>query len=177
MEPRWTNTIRLSELPWLADHKIQGDILFPGAGMLCAALEGIQQLVDEEKTVHSFEFRDVSLHRALVIPSDGEDIQIMLSLKAHKGGAKATEIPWYDFAVYSLTKAGEHSEHCSGMIQSRYVAENAGFEEQAEDQGEWNRLKEEYADCQRTCVKETKPREFYDKWYTHGMQFGTFYNP
>lgn len=140
--------------------------------MICAALEGIQQIADESKTVHSFELRDISIKRALVIPTEGEDIKLMLHMKPRINGNKAMEMLWFEFTVFSLTKDGEHTEHCTGLIRTRYVPEDDADEETAEDDAIWNRIKEEYADCQRSCTKDIKPRDFYTKWHAYGMQFG-----
>ena len=143
--------------------------------MICAALEAVQQLVDDSKTVHSFELRDIALNRALVIPAEGEDIKMMLHLKPRKNGTKATEMSWFEFTVFSQTRDNEHTEHCTGLIRVRYVLESDGDDEMAEDNAEWNSLKEDYADCQRACKKDIRPRDFYEKWSSHGMQFGAFH--
>jgi acyl transferase domain-containing protein len=34
MEPRWSNYIRLSEVPWVRDHVIQSNIVYPAAGYI-----------------------------------------------------------------------------------------------------------------------------------------------
>ncbi len=34
IEPRWGNHIRLSEIPWVRDHKIQSNIVYPAAGYI-----------------------------------------------------------------------------------------------------------------------------------------------
>jgi acyl transferase domain-containing protein len=34
MEPRWSNYIRLSEIPWVRDHVIQSNIVYPAAGYI-----------------------------------------------------------------------------------------------------------------------------------------------
>lgn len=34
MEPRWSNYIRLSEIPWIRDHVIQSNIVYPAAGYI-----------------------------------------------------------------------------------------------------------------------------------------------
>ena len=173
LEPQWTNTIRLAELPWLADHKIQGDILFPGAGMICAALEAIQQLLDEEKTVRSYELRDINITRAFVIPTEGPDIKLLLHMKPQSRDVRRSETPWYNFTVYSQTEDDEHTEHCTGLIQAIYEPEHEG-EEKTEDADAWARTQQEYEDAQRVCEKEVKPRDFYEKWYARGMNFGTY---
>ena len=174
LEPRWVNTIRLAELPWVADHKIQGDILFPGAAMMCAALEAVQQMSDDSKTVHSYELRDINISRALVIPTDGDEMKMTLHFKPRKLGAKATEMPWFEFVVFSQTRDDEHAEHCSGLVRARYVSEIDEDVEAAEDKAEWDELKKEYEACQRICTKDVKPADFYAKWNAFGMQFGMY---
>ena len=42
---QWRNVIRLAEMPWLEDHKIQGEVVFPAAGMVVVATEALRQLV------------------------------------------------------------------------------------------------------------------------------------
>ena len=143
--------------------------------MICAALEAVQQLAEESKTAHSYELRDIAISRALVIPADGEEVKLMLNLKPRENGAKATEMPWFEFTVFSQAKDGEYSKHCSGLIRTRYVSENPEDEEGAEDSSEWNNLKEEYEGHQRACTKEIKPRDFYEKWNAYGMQFGALH--
>lgn len=34
--PVWRNTIRASDLPWVRDHIVQGDMVYPGAGLICS---------------------------------------------------------------------------------------------------------------------------------------------
>ena len=143
--------------------------------MICAALEAVQQLVDESKTIHSYELRDIALNRALVIPTEGDEIKMMLHMKPHKHGTKATEMPWFDFTVYSQTTDDEHTAHCSGCVRTRYLSGNDEDEETVEDSAEWDILKEEYTAYQRACKKDIKPREFYEKWNSYGMQFGKLY--
>lgn len=47
LEPVWRNHLRVAELPWLRDHRIHGDIVFPAAGMICAAVEAARQTASE----------------------------------------------------------------------------------------------------------------------------------
>ncbi|MCJ1403373.1 hypothetical protein MMC11_006596 [Xylographa trunciseda] len=176
LEPRWTNTIRQSEIPWVADHKVQGDILFPAAGMLCAALEAVQQLVDETKTVQSYEYRDIILSRAFVIPPE-DKVSMQLHLKPRKIGIKGHEKPWYEFTVYSENNNYEHVEHCSGLIKIHYVSESDRTEEVAEADAEWKSWKEEYAECQLACKKPVKTKDFYEKWFSRGVQYGPLFQP
>jgi SAM-dependent methyltransferase len=42
--PAWRCKLRVEDAPWLRDHDILGDIIFPGAGYLCMAGEAVKQL-------------------------------------------------------------------------------------------------------------------------------------
>ena len=139
--------------------------------MLCAALEAVQQLVDEDKVVHSYEYRDIILSRAFVIPAD-EKVSMLLHLKPRKIGIKGHEKPWYEFTVYSENNNFEHVEHCSGLIKIQYVSESERSEEVAEADAEWQRYKKEYEEAKLACKKLVKTKDFYEKWYARGVQYG-----
>ena len=144
--------------------------------MLCAALEAVQQLVDDTKTVHSYEFRDIILSRAFVIPPE-EKITMMLHLKPRKIGTKGQEKPWYEFTVYSESSDFEHVEHCSGLIKIQYFSESDQAGAAAELDAEWKALSEQYAECKAACKKPIKIVDFYKKWNDRGIQYGELSKP
>jgi acyl transferase domain-containing protein len=83
-EPRWRNHLRITENPWIEDHKITGTVLYPGAGMLVMALEGALQMATDPSAVQGFRFRDVSFERGLVVTSGDEAaVETRLSLLPH----------------------------------------------------------------------------------------------
>ncbi|KHN93792.1 Beta-ketoacyl synthase [Metarhizium album ARSEF 1941] len=43
-EWRWKNLLHPKELPWVLDHALQGQTVFPGTGYLCLALEAAMQI-------------------------------------------------------------------------------------------------------------------------------------
>src|SRR5690606_30892920 len=89
LEPVWKNHLRASELPWLRDHQIHGDIVFPAAGMICAVIEGARQMAETEGSdadVSGFELREISISQALVIPNDDVGAETYLHLKRRKVG-------------------------------------------------------------------------------------------
>ncbi len=44
LEPIWRNMLRLEDAPWIQDHKIIDDIVFPAAGFIAMAGEAIRQI-------------------------------------------------------------------------------------------------------------------------------------
>ena len=87
--PSWTKRFRLSDVPWLRDHKIGSEILFPAAGYVAMAMEASRQTAFStatEKVMASLKareyhycLRDVRFSRGLVLEDD-VDINIMLLL-------------------------------------------------------------------------------------------------
>lgn len=51
---RWLNVLKISEIPWLEGHTIQGQVLFPAAGYVSMALEASRRLA-LDKPVKLFE--------------------------------------------------------------------------------------------------------------------------
>ena len=114
-EPRWRNYLRVSEIPWLLDHKIQSDIVFPAAGYICIAIEAAMQLATDIGEVAAFALRDISIRSALIIP-ETTGIEIMTSLR-HISEEKADRLDRrYRFHVYSVSNDNRWTEHCNGVV-------------------------------------------------------------
>ncbi|KFZ23643.1 hypothetical protein V502_01879 [Pseudogymnoascus sp. VKM F-4520 (FW-2644)] len=110
-EPTWRNIIVLENLPWLRDHKIVEDIVFPCAGYLAMVAEALRQLTQTE----DFTFRDIVVMAALVLHEDN-DAELMTSLKPMRL-TKTLDSSWYDFAVSSYSR-GTWTKHCVGQAKA-----------------------------------------------------------
>jgi acyl transferase domain-containing protein/threonine dehydrogenase-like Zn-dependent dehydrogenase len=110
-EPRWRNYLRISELPWLLDHKIQGNIVFPAAGYLAIAIEASAQLNRNNEKIAKFILQDVAIQSALVL-SETSAAELMVSLQ------KSTQHQeyFYNFHIYSISEGNRWTEHCTGLV-------------------------------------------------------------
>ncbi|EKV11465.1 Polyketide synthase, putative [Penicillium digitatum PHI26] len=110
-EPRWRNYLRTSELPWLLDHRIQGNIVFPAAGYLVMAIEASIQLNKDEERVTKYILRDVVIQSALVL-NETSAVEIMMSFQK----STQDQEQLYNFHIYSISKENRWIEHCNGLI-------------------------------------------------------------
>ncbi|KAI0480938.1 polyketide synthase [Xylariaceae sp. FL0804] len=118
----WRNRISLSESPWLEDHRVSGDILYPGGGMLAMAIEASRQLSDKSRVLKGFKFEDVSFHRALRIPDDSDGVETHFYLRPHREAISATSSSWAEFQLYTFV--GEAwAQNCRGLVQVEYEGE------------------------------------------------------
>uniref|UniRef100_A0A093X7H1 Lovastatin nonaketide synthase n=1 Tax=Talaromyces marneffei PM1 TaxID=1077442 RepID=A0A093X7H1_TALMA len=112
----WRNVLRHVDLPWLKDHTLGREVVFPAAAHLSMSAEALRQVCDQEGIeIHSVTFRDVQLMTALIIPDIDDGIEVQLRLnKMDEDGL------WYTFTVESFVE-GEWSLHSTGSIAANYV--------------------------------------------------------
>lgn len=109
--PLWRNKLRLMDVPWIADHQIGQDILFPASCYLAIAIEGARQMAVESGHIPlSFTLEDVSITRPLVLRSHSE-YEMMLQLVA-LGGASQLGDQSFRFEIFN-----EKVIHAHGNIK------------------------------------------------------------
>ncbi|KAI1345755.1 hypothetical protein F5Y01DRAFT_320442 [Xylaria sp. FL0043] len=175
LEPIWKNQLRVSELPWLRDHQIHGDIIFPAAGVICAAIEAARQFADGDnlnQDIIGFELRDFCIIRPVVIQDLDSGVETFLHLKKRKLGMSSGAGMWHEFTFYSCQSNGAYAEHACGLIEIQYskpLSEVDNGKESTEEvlarQEKWNLQKE-------TCVDVIDSIAHYDFWKSEGLEFG-----
>ncbi|AEO64476.1 polyketide synthase [Thermothielavioides terrestris NRRL 8126] len=115
LEPTWRNIVRLDDLPWLRQHKIQSLTVFPMAGFIAMALEAAAQRASARGCpFDSFELKDVSITKPLVIPD--KDIEVTLTLRPRKESGPSSPGSWDEFRICSWSSEQGWTEHCVGLI-------------------------------------------------------------
>ncbi|KAI4194227.1 MAG: hypothetical protein LQ350_007892 [Teloschistes chrysophthalmus] len=79
LEARWKFIIAAEELPWIKDHKINGSILYPAAGMLTMAIEASKSLAEDQSPA-GFEIKDAEFSAPILITSLSEVVETYISL-------------------------------------------------------------------------------------------------
>ena len=118
VEPRWRNIIRVDDLPWVRQHKVHGNSVYPMTGFLSMAVEGVCQLAQLQNIqLECVELRNVKMQRMLVL-SDTSPVEVMLSMKL-QNGTSMTHGAWYEFWTYSWADGRGWDAHCHGFIIAR----------------------------------------------------------
>ncbi|TEA18286.1 Highly reducing polyketide synthase azaB [Colletotrichum sidae] len=117
--PVWRHFLRASELPWLRDHLVQSDIVYPGAGGIAMAIEAMRQYSDTSPDlIDGYRLRDIQISNALVIPDTEGGIKVQMSL--HPCDGKNLESGWHEFSLKSPSSDGESwTEHVHGYISEK----------------------------------------------------------
>ena len=118
-EPTWRNVLRIRDLPWLKDHSLGGEAVFPAAAYFSMAMEAITQLNEMLPTaaaVEGYVLRDISIKNALVTPDDDTGIEVLLTMRPSLHGEGEAQNAWWDFNVSSVSDAGYRNDHMAGSI-------------------------------------------------------------
>ncbi|KAK4983978.1 Type I Iterative PKS [Elasticomyces elasticus] len=123
LSPTWRHIIRPTEVPWVRDHLVQSDIVYPGAGCIIMAVEAVRQLSrSSERPIAGYRLRDIEIMKALVIPDTQDGVEVQLSLQPPDD--KSLTQDWREFHVYSVSEDRGWSEHCKGLISVDFEPHN-----------------------------------------------------
>lgn len=107
-EPSWRNLFHLNTVPWVRDHKVGDDIVFPFAGYIAMAGEAVRQVTGIDET---FRLRHVIVRMALVVP-EGKPTEMITTLRQHRL-TDTRNSNWWEFTIASHN-GHTWSKHCTG---------------------------------------------------------------
>lgn len=174
-EHTWRKFIKLSEEPWVADHRIQSSIVYPGAGFLAMALEAAYQIADPNQRAASVRLRDVQLVAAAVIQED-TPLECIVHLRPHFAGTRDSASTWTEFIVTSSPQGQTLQRNCSGLLIIDYELpkESTTTQERAL---EFESLQGQYVEAAQLCKNHISPSVFYEDLDKIGLAYGpTFTN-
>ncbi|KAE8374944.1 putative polyketide synthase [Aspergillus bertholletiae] len=107
---QWRNMIRISELPWLRDHKIDGQFIFPGTAMVVIAVEALRQRPGAMASLSSIEIKDLDFLHAITVPHGMEQVETQFTLITE------SDASWSRFKLFVMEDSG-YVECCRGFIR------------------------------------------------------------
>ncbi|KGO44322.1 Acyl transferase/acyl hydrolase/lysophospholipase [Penicillium expansum] len=113
-ELRWRNYLHPREVSWLAHHQVQGQMVFPAAGYISAAVESVIQKYGLG-SVQLIDFHDVVIGQALVLEENG-GVETIFRLSIDQVQANCVSA---SFSCHSDSNKGSSnmSLHASATLQ------------------------------------------------------------
>ncbi|KAF2498730.1 putative polyketide synthase [Lophium mytilinum] len=172
LEPRWRNFLSASPTStcaWVRDHKINGTILLPAAGMMVMAIEAVTQILESGPVpIVAYEIRNATFLSALAVPLEEEGIETHIYLRH----AADSLHPGFEF---SICTHGDSStlEICRGLIHAIFEDRNSASVEEAREIAEAARMiSTKVEDFLRQAPKEDTGQRLYSRLYKLGYHFG-----
>ncbi|KAH0287806.1 hypothetical protein M436DRAFT_83557 [Aureobasidium namibiae CBS 147.97] len=113
--PSWRNRLKIKDVPWLADHRIGNDVIFPAAGYCAVAIEAVTQFAESAEMVAArFTIQHLKIKTPLVIILEGE-VETLFDLHVIHGSTHAGH-RMFEFSLSSVNAEDRWIEHASGKI-------------------------------------------------------------
>ena len=113
MEPCWRNALSLEDEPWLNDHKVQNNVVFPFSGYCVMAAEAMRQITGIDA---DFTLKNVFAQNSLLL-TENNVVEIRTTLHPDHG-ERFTEPKAWSFVVSSYAESG-WVVNCQGQVQIR----------------------------------------------------------
>ncbi|KAI2465872.1 fatty acid synthase S-acetyltransferase [Annulohypoxylon bovei var. microspora] len=110
IEPAWRNLLHLSNAPWIRDHKVGEDVVFPFAGYIAIAGEAVRQISEVNE---GFSIRNILVSMALVL-GEGKPTEMMTTFRPHRLTTSLNS-SWWEFTVSSFN-GHVWTKHCTGEV-------------------------------------------------------------
>lgn len=149
--------MRVEDVPWLKDHKLEETIVFPGAGYLAMAIEAISQASglakDAKRTVH---MRNFNILSALALSGElNTKVELFTTLRPTPITYASTSTEWWEFTVVSFAD-GVSTPHATGTM--RITTDSCPLPTKVE--------------VPRDALEPSAPRVWYEKLAKKGLNFG-----
>jgi SAM-dependent methyltransferase len=117
LTPTWRVVLDLEDEPWLYDHKVRDDIVFPFAGYVAMAGEAVRQITGVDS---GYSIRHAVAHTALVL-SESKPVEVVTTLRPHKLTDSNNEADSYEFIISSYS-GSTWIKHCEGRVKPKTKA-------------------------------------------------------
>ena len=114
LEPSWRNLFHLNVAPWVRDHRIEDDIVFPFAGFIAMAGEAVRQATGIDEM---FRLRHIIISTALVVP-EGKPTELITTLRPHRL-TDTLNSEWWEFTIASYN-GHTWTKHCTGEVTTQF---------------------------------------------------------
>lgn len=162
LEPRWRNIIRIDDLPWLQQHRVRQNIIYPMSGFIAMAVEAAKfRAQSRSLKAGRYLLQDIYISQPLVVYTD-TDVETMAVLRPYNECAVSSSDKWDEFRILSWTAHQGWTEHCHGLItlDTEYSRPNKDAI---------------VAGITKNCISDVKPSGLYDMVSKMGIQYGPLF--
>ncbi|KAL8789759.1 MAG: hypothetical protein Q9213_001010 [Squamulea squamosa] len=114
-EHAFRNVFTLDDLPWIRDHVVSGDVLFPFTGFLSLAIEGFRSL--NSKVAPAVLIREFHVTASLKIEED-QQIDLTTKLRPAATGTETVSATAWTFEILTWSDSHQWTRHSYGLIEA-----------------------------------------------------------
>lgn len=166
----WRHFVRLSDQPWVKDHVVDSNILYPAAGFIAMAIEAVSQSHNNLaiETI-GYLVHETKIMNALVVPETSDGVEVQLSLFPSNNQLPRAQQS-YDFRIFSVGEDDEWREHCIGRIglEIKPVVSESNWKQNLI--GSW--LGTAFSLSEQLCTQAIDTKHYYESVRRLGISYG-----
>ena len=116
IEPSWRNLMGLSTVPWIKDHRVSGEVVFPCAGYIAMINEATRQ---QYNTQHCT-IRNLHIKIPLILPTSGLNVEIITTMRRMRINDRL-DSDWHEFTISSHDGAN-WTKHAVGQAFAGFAS-------------------------------------------------------
>ncbi|KAF2176543.1 reducing type I polyketide synthase [Zopfia rhizophila CBS 207.26] len=172
LDAKWRWSMKKEDMPWVADHQVNGKMLYPASGMIVMAIEAAKQLLtDRNANPLGFELEDVSFLAPLVLADSPGKTETQLSMVPVSGaGSRDAQ---YKFRIFVMRSDDVWQEVCNGFIHADYGRTAQDVCTQPEEEIKLLAAQKRFKSALSSCQKSITASDMYQKVAVmSGLQYG-----
>lgn len=171
--PQWRCALSLESVPWIADHRIRRNAMFPAAAYIAMAGEVAHQLTGTAEVKRgAFVLRDLHIQTALVM-HPGQVVEMVTEARP-EADTGLDESAWWEVSIRSFQSGqaegddgdGIWTEHCSCRVRA------AGSQKQSHCVSSYKYGIGIVDGLENTCVRRADPATWYKAMARVGYNYG-----
>jgi acyl transferase domain-containing protein/NADPH:quinone reductase-like Zn-dependent oxidoreductase/ubiquinone/menaquinone biosynthesis C-methylase UbiE len=177
LDAKWTWTMKKDDIPWVADHEINGNMLYPASGMIVMAIEATKQLLsDLNVDPIGYELSEVSFLAPLVIANSPGKTEAQMSMVPISSAESKDAI--FQFRIFTMRADDAWHEICHGRIQADYGYAVQSVSAEAEEKIKLLEAQIKHHSIVGACQKGIEASDLYDKVAAmSGLHYGPTFQP
>ena len=170
LEARWRKIIRLSETPWVEDHKVNDTIIYPAAAMFVMAIEAARQTADATRNIKAYLIQDATFHKAVNVPANDRGLELQFFMRPITDVSEKT-FKWSEYRLCTC-EDGQWVENCRGSIQVEYDESSVEVDRGTEAELRNEHYKNLMEERSKVCTGTIDPERLYQHFQSIGMGYG-----
>ncbi|KAK8037713.1 hypothetical protein PG991_001059 [Apiospora marii] len=169
LEPRWRKILRTTEIPWLEDHAIGENILFPAAGSIMIGIEAVKTMLRTRYPVRGFRIKMATFLKPIVIRPEADN-EVMTHVRPLREPYEKSDLR-FEVQIFAVADSSWSMCFKSTIHVEEQEPEN-GVDDSQDSQVASQVLVAEYARAKAVSVNQISKQYFYQRHRELGQKYG-----
>ncbi|KAI0540917.1 polyketide synthase PksD [Xylaria digitata] len=169
LEPRWRKMLSVEETAWIADHVVDGAIVFPAAGTVVMALEAVKQTIPAQQAISGYLIKEATFSSPIFVQA-GKKNEVQTQLRSIQHAYEKTSLR-FEVIVFAFAD-GNWNECFKGIIHATVEPNPTEVDRGLEARAAKETFSRSYEQAQLSCTRHISKKDFYKGLDKQNLTYG-----